>query len=90
VRWAASKVFSLPRFSAGSSLTRSTTLLWELQHGELPLADEDVLVVAGISDEGGVLVIAWQVVRVVVAPMSRLAPFADLSKMKGSSTGPRP
>jgi hypothetical protein len=41
-------------------------LVVELEHGELQLADEGVLVVAGIAEQRGVLLVAGQVVLVVV------------------------
>ena len=44
----------------------------ELQHRQLPLADEGVLVVARITDQRGVLAVAGQIILVVVAPDEEL------------------
>ena len=63
-------------------------LVVELQHRQLPLADERVLVVAGIADQGGVLDVSRKVVFVVVAADQHLHPLRRLVVQEGVVGGP--
>jgi hypothetical protein len=62
----------------------------ELEHGELELADERVLVVARVAQQRGLLPVSGQVVLVVVPADEQLLPTGVPVVRNGSSVGPRP